>query len=481
MKRIGLNILIILLLIEGPELSGQVNTLYYMDGIPQSYFLNPATQPQCNIFIGVPVASSQYYNFYNSSIRLDDMFWNDAASGEVLHAFHPDADVADFIAGFDDENYLTGDLFVNLLSFGFRVREMYFALDISSRTKERITYPDELIEFIVNGNENGETYDFSALKMDGVEYMEYGITVSRRFGDQLTVGIRPKLLAGVATMKWDDSNMELYTSWEEWTLNSDLNIHISAPGMTIPTDADGVIDFEQDFGFDSAFNSFSDYKKVALGNLGMGVDLGVHYNPIEELQISAGLIDLGYIKWKNHSYNVSLNGSYSYTGIALNPGDTSLNYDILDSITSSLEFTASPESFRTTLEPKVFLSARYFFIPQFDAGFVSRYEFREEGFRFNLTLLANVRPSSMFSLTGSYTPVGGNASSFGLGFSLNLGPFNVYFVSDYLTGKYNLVEKVPLLDNMNRYTFRYGVNLVFGYNQRKKLRKDKPMYYSDEY
>ncbi|MBN2524412.1 MAG: hypothetical protein JXB24_14155 [Bacteroidales bacterium] len=480
MKGIRFNLLFGILVIAGVELSAQVNTLYYMPGVPQSYYMNPATQPGCNIFIGVPAISSWYLEAYNSSIGLSDLFWNDAETGEVLHPFHPDADSYEFVEKFDDKNYLSSELAFNLISFGFRIRKMYFTFDITARTKEQLIYPDDLLDFVITGNTNGETFDFSDTRLELTEHIEYGIGISRTFGDQFIVGIRPKILSGLAAINWDNSHMDLYTTRDEWLLNSDASAQICIPGMTIPTNADGTIDLDREMEFDSTLNSFQDYRKLFSGNMGMGIDLGVHYNPMEELQISFSVLDLGYIKWKNYTQTVSLEGTYSYTGVMLD-ADSTFTYDILDTITTHLDLSSSSGSFRTTLDPKMFLSARYSLVPQFDMGFVHRFDFPKEGLKYSLTLMANYRPSHMVSISGSYTPLGGNAKSFGLGLSVNLGFFNLYFISDYLTPQYNLVENVVLLDGINKYTFRYGVNLVFGCNQKKKLRKDKPMYYSDEY
>ncbi len=482
MKRIRFKIALLLLVFAGIELSAQVNTLYYMTGVPQSYYLNPATQPGCNFFIGLPIISSEYFNLYNSTLKLDDLFWTNPGTGELIHPFHPDANIDDFIEKFEDENVIRGDWSSNLLSFGFRVQNFYFTFDAVSKNTERFTYPKSLVDFIVRGNTNGTEYDFSALAFEFSEHIEYGIGVSWKINDQFQVGIRPKLLTGIAAMQWDDSEILLETTYEEWILNSDVNVNVSAPGLTILTNADGTVDFDNMYEFDSTLNSVNDYKKLLTKNLGFGIDLGAHFFPMDELQISLSVQDLGFIKWKSYSHTLSMNGTYSYIGSELNTADSSFTFSVLDSITSNFEPTSAPGSFKTTLEPKIFLAARYFVLPQFDVGFVHRFDFLKEGFKYSLTLLADYRPTSMFSISGSYTPIGGNARSFGFGLALRLGPANCYFVTDYITTQYNVVKGTAvLLDGINHYAFRLGVNFVFGCNERKKLRKDKPMYYSDEY
>lgn len=482
MRNVRLNILIVFLFVVGAKLSAQVNTLHYMTDIPQSYYLNPATQPGCDFFIGIPMISSQYFDLENSTLDFNDIFWTNPESGELIHPFHPNANLDEFLAKFEDENYIRGDWAANLFSFGFRIKQFYFTFDAVSKTTQRFTYPGSLVEFLSRGGPNDTEFDFSALGLDFTEHIEYGVGFSMRISDELQVGIRPKLLTGIAAMKWNNNDLSLYTSYEEWVLTSNLNMNMCLPGIIVPADPDGTIDFERGFEFDSTINSVSEYQKLLTKNLGFGVDFGAHFFPMDELQLSLSVQDLGFIKWKNYTHNFSMNGSYSYIGAELDPSDTSFTFNVLDSLVSSLDITSAPTTFKTTLEPKIFVGARYFLLPQFDVGFVHRFDFPEEGFKYSLTLLADYRPTSMFSLSGSYTPIGGNARSFGLGLALRIGPINAYLVTDYITTQYRVVKGYTvLLDGLNHYTFRAGINFVFGCNEKKKLRKDKPMYFSDEY
>jgi hypothetical protein len=79
-------------------LCAQSNTMYYQPLIPQAYYLNPATQPGCNIFIGLPLTI--YFEKENTSLHLSDLIWNDPETGQVMHPFHPDANLDDFFSQF---------------------------------------------------------------------------------------------------------------------------------------------------------------------------------------------------------------------------------------------------------------------------------------------------------------------------------------------------------------------------------------------
>jgi hypothetical protein len=93
----------------------------------------------------------------------------------------------------------------------------------------------------------------------------------------------------------------------------------------------------------------------------------------------------------------------------------------------------------------------------------------------DLLLLANWHPIPMISISGSYNLLSKTHSTFGLGLGLKLGPFNVYTVLEDVPFKYDIVREggapIPLPVEQNNYNVRFGVNLVFGCNQKKKTEK----------
>lgn len=461
----------------------QSNTIYYLSGAPQSYYLNPATQPECNVFIGIPIASSANMDVYNSKLSVVDVFTHDQSLDSLIHPLYSNAARDDFLSGLNKTNFINVSGAFNLASLGFRIKEMYFTLDITTRLNEYTSLPKDYFSLLLKGNEDGESFDFSSLNFDYTQHLEWALGISRRFSDQLSVGIRPKILFGLSTIKTNNAGTLLNTGLREWELSSDIDINVCLPGVNIPTDEDGIIDPEGEYDFDSTLNSATDYRKLATNNIGFGIDMGVHYRPIEELELSLSLIDFGYINWKNYTHTVHLNGTYKFSGIIQNPGD-SVNFldHLMDTLKSNMELAGSDQSFRTTLNPKLFVGGRYFIFPKFDLGAISRIEFINKNVSANVFLLANFRPSSVLNISASYNFFNKSSAGFGLGMSLRVGPFNLYAVADDPFGTYQFVSSEEKLTTSSRYaSVRVGLNLVFGCNQNKKLRKDKPMYVSDEY
>jgi hypothetical protein len=360
---------------------------------------------------------------------------------------------------------------------------MYFTFDITSRLDQSLTYPGDLMYLLIRGNENGQTFNLSGFGMNTTEYVEYAVGVSRKFSDQLTVGIKPKFISGISNVTSSNNNISLYTSYNEWILDSQMEINMSLPGVTYPLNEDGGIDPEGEFIVDSNLTEPSNLQALALGNIGFGVDVGANYRPIDQLEISLSVLDLGYIKWKNYVHTAQLEGSSTFDGVELSLSDTSSNFinEIADSIISSIEFRGNSDPYSTYLSPKIFIGGRYFVTKNFDVGGLSRIDFTDAGVQASFMILANWRPSSLAAISASYKPFGGTAKTFGLGASFRLGPLNLYLISDYIPTSYRLVNNVPVPNSQKYFNFRFGLNLVFGCNERKKLMQDKPMYYSAEY
>ncbi len=76
----------------------QSNILYYMPGVPQTHLLNPATQPRCSFYLGLPLASPLQLNVENSAFSINDVVWFDGDS--TITFMHPDADQDGFLKNF---------------------------------------------------------------------------------------------------------------------------------------------------------------------------------------------------------------------------------------------------------------------------------------------------------------------------------------------------------------------------------------------
>lgn len=465
----------------------QDNTLYYLQGAPQRYYTNPASQPQCNFFLGAPIFSSFQFKFETTNISADQFYVKDAETDSIYQFYDRTLSLHNFIDKLDEINYISNELSLNLASFGFRVKKMYFTLDWSLKSFNRIAYPKELVNFIGSDIVDGHSYNLNALNIDFTSYSEIAFGISRQFNEQWSLGIRPKLLFGHATVSTSNSEFQIDTRLREWNTTAKADLNICLPGINIPVNGDGIIDFDQEFEFDSTIEGYSGYKKLITANKGFGIDAGLNFRPHQRVELSLSIVDLGFIKWNKYTHTVALDGQYDWEGITVNSNNDTLNFNdyILDTLQSSFRVTGSGQSFKTYLSSKAYIGGRFFLTPAFDIGLLSRIELFKRHASTNIHLVANWRPSTVFGISTSYGLLDGSYSTYGLGFTTRIGPFNLYIVTDDIPTSYNILRDkdfdIPLPRNMYSYNIRFGLNLVFGCNKVKKLMKDKPMYYSLEY
>ncbi|MBN1951237.1 MAG: hypothetical protein JW801_08530 [Bacteroidales bacterium] len=517
---------LIVFLAAGTALLAQSNTMYYLRNVPQAYYLNPAIQPQPNVFIGAPVLSTSYFDLHHNSIGMSDFFWNDPNSDQVLHPLTSADAMSEFLAKLGDANNITSELDFNLASFGFRVKDLYLMFDVTSRTNAGLKFPNELANFLIQGNEDGQEFHFSNMGFYWRDYVEVGVGASYKIGDMITVGVRPKLLLGVASISSWNNDIRLSTSHDMWQLDSYLEMQMATPGIIFPVDAQGNFDPTGEITLDTALTALvssssrdtilpalKQISRGAAGNKGFGIDFGVNITPMEELTISLSVIDLGSITWNNYAYSADLESSFEFEGIEYNSSDntnagevidelsdtSSFGGGIIDTLLSHFNATGGASSFTTRLTPKVYVGASYSILPSVSFGMLARFDFPESGFEYDLMLHANYHPTSYFALSLSYSPFKGGASTFGLGASFRSGPISYYAVADYNSLRYTLfryegddfisneegvTRNYPVMlsaDNRTAFNIRFGINLVFGWNQRKKLMQDKPMYFSKDY
>ncbi|OFX88122.1 MAG: hypothetical protein A2W99_10760 [Bacteroidetes bacterium GWF2_33_16] len=447
-------------------------TLYYINRVPQSSFMNPAIQPTCNFFLGLPVVSSIQMGVGNNAFSLTDIVKKHPTNDSLILFLHPDAnyDKADFIAKLDDNNMFFEDFQTDLLSFGFRVKKMYFTFNLSEKLNASFNYPKDLMVLALYGNEKffNQTADFSTMGVNLLSWREYGLGISRQFGKDLTIGIRGKVLFGHVAANTENKSMGFYSSRDSIYINANTVVNTSIP-LEAKTTPEGEFD-----GFDESGLDNIDPIDYALqhNNMGLGVDLGVYYKPFNNLALSLSIIDLGYIKWDTDVTNLELKGDFTFKGVDL--GEQVINdsigdpFDlIIDSLENSFTISNNATSFTTGLGTKVYFGASWLVSKKFDLSFLYRGYYLNDHLNNAYTFSANARPVRWISTTISYSIMNGSYNNIGLGLVLGGAPLQLYVIADNASAALWGHETTSV-------NFRVGLNIAFGCRQKTKA-ADKPL------
>ncbi len=466
-------LLLFLLIVNMPGLQAQVSqTLYFMDRLPQSSLINPAFQHQHNFHIGLPGISSFNMNARTNFVSFSDIFFKHPQNDSLISFLHPDADISDFTSKLRKMNSVSPDLYLNILSFGFRANSSFFSFNISERASIRAGLPRDLILLGLKGNEQfmGIEADLSGFGADLSYFREYAAGYSYRVNERLSLGGRAKLLFGKAGLYLTDTDMSLFTDPDSYNprLRSRFNMNFSMP-VTLVKNEDGDIEevishFDTD-GYDPLDFIFN------TRNTGFAADLGVTYNISRPVTLFASVTDLGFINWKEDVYNFSVDGDFEFDGINLSPLFNNDDSDPLDNLLDSLKgifnLNDTQNSFNRRLPPRVYLGGSYELTPGLSLGLLSRSEIYNGRLDQAFTLSANSNIGRWLSASLSWSLMNNSYNNLGMGLALRGGGFQLYAMSDNLNTAFfpHRARSVNLW---------FGLNLVFGHKRPKVAVTDEP-------
>ena len=354
-----------------PPLAGQItNSLYFMHGVPQSNRINPAHQPKCGFYLGFPMLAPIRLEVTSSSVAYQDFIYPHPTQDSLITFLHPLGDKQAFLDRLHSVNYLISDLGTSLASIGFRTSVGFFSLDVTTRVDGAVYYPRDLARLLLYGAREGEIYQFDGMGIDLSLFNEASLGWSASILDNLQVGVRGKLLFGVADLSTRRSELSLSTSQDLWNIRSDIMMNASLPFADVQYDQEGMI---EDVLLDEDIEDLGPFAAPGYlfnaGNLGAGVDVGINYRPIEQLQLSASAVDIGFISWKDGVHDVTYMADYDFEGIEINPFEVSedsnfgdyLDSVLLDSLSTFLEFTQG-RTYSKRLNTKLYLGASWYLL-----------------------------------------------------------------------------------------------------------------------
>jgi hypothetical protein len=462
-------------------LAQQSNTLYFMGGVPQSNRINPARSPECTFYLGMPGLSPLRMQLSSSSLAYDDIIFPHPTADSLITFLHPFGDKQAFLDKLRPLNFVISDLGTSLVSLGFLTGAGFFSLDLTVRVDGSIYYPGDLARLVLQGAGEGETYTFNGLGTDLATFNELSVGWSGAIGNKIQIGARGKALFGLGNITTTHSTLEMTTSEDLWNIHSDMVLETSLPFAEVVYDEEGMI---SDILIKDELQNLKPgtlaREAFNTKNFGLGVDLGVDYRPSERWLLSASVLDIGYIQWKDEINRVSYINDYEFTGLEVNPLEFSENFtfeDYLDSsltalgdtLAGALEFTPGGKYSRR-LNTKVFIGASWSVTEYFNLGLLSRTDFLKEAIAEQVTASASVAAGRNIHFTLSYTYSNSYFKNLGTGISLNAGPLNLYVISD------NVLNTVFWPQEAQSANLWFGMNLVFGYNQFKTDR-DRPLVY----
>lgn len=416
-----------------------LRTSYFMEGSHYRMQLNPALAPSRG-YINLPAIGSLNASVNSSSLGTQDII-------DIIDNSSDDGDYFmkdDFINRLDATNDMNVNVSTDILSAGWYKGKNFWSVNFGLKTDLNTTIPRTMFDFMRDMNMS-ETELATLLKdynmdMGGGElhlrsYAELGIGLARNITSRLTVGARAKLLLGIGDMNLKINKMAINSQYRydpgnpnapvsgNASIQTDAVLETSFKGLKLEESYDAEIDQEiiDDIKFEA--------DELGIAGYGFGIDLGASYKLLDNLTLSASLLDLGFIKWsKNSTQKAVARASQHYTvenytefSDMVTQGDL-LNYDML-----GLE-EVEAEDRTTGLTTTLVVGAEYDVLRMLSVGALYTGRFAKPNSINELSFSANFHPNTMINLSASYSVLQGAGKTFGL--AAKLGP--LFIGTDYM-------------------------------------------------
>lgn len=386
---------------------------YFMDGSSTRMQLNPALQPRRGYF-NLPVIGSFAAEVSTNSLGVQDVIDTFDSDGEFYNN-------DDFYSRLKDMNEVSINLNTDIISFGRYAGKGFWSFNIGARVDVDASIPKSMFQYLRETDKDnfnwadGHSFDIRDEKLNLNSYIEVGFGYSRAINKRLSIGGKAKLLLGAANLNLEINRLQLEGTIDGMNTNvkfqSDAYMEASAKGL----------EFEMVDGYIDDLN----YKNFGIAGYGGAIDLGVSYQLMKNLSLSAAILDLGFISWSKSSTQVAESNKNG----AINRDEIDFNNDsdVLDFNLYGLQMKEG-KSRTTSLAPTMVLAGEYAVLNnKLGIGVLSTTRFGELRKYSELTFSANFRPNTLINTTVSYSMVQGG-ETFGL--AVKLGP--LMLGTDYL-------------------------------------------------
>lgn len=452
--------LILILLISTSCFSQNKQILYNFTSVPQSLMTNPGSDVKYNWFVGIPLLSGFSANMGSSSFSVYDLFANNGVDfntklrNVVFSTSRNDKvsineQLEIFNGGFKLGDWQEG----SYISFG-----MYQELDV-------LTYmPKDYAILALDGNRDhlGKIFDFGDLNARGELLSVFHLGFHKNVSEKLILGVRGKIYSSIFNFSSTKNSGYFYT------IPGTNSIYEQVISANVLVNTSGFLNYTENY----SGNVKSDIMKKTFfgGNLGLGLDAGLTYYLKPNIQFTASIIDIGFIRQTREVESYRYKGYYKYEGLTPDFILGNSNDDIIQEFNDAIPLDTLHTKYTTWRPLKFNSSIQYSFGDgrNSDCNCVGGNEIKYRNSVGAQLFVMSAPRTPLLAFTtyyrrqifdslemkATYTIDSFSAKNIGLGLSTTLGKVNFYLLADNLL-EYKDVSKA------NSLSFQLGLNIIF--------------------
>lgn len=326
-----------------------------------------------------------------------------------------------------------------------------FSVGVSQRADLKTSIPEESTNYIFEGddylaNSTLEVKDFKAEASSFIEVALRYQTPERN--DGLRFGGSLKIFGGQAHGVLTDALGRTLNASSTDTFFVEAQGRIRSSGIAA-------------FGSDTMLSVQTLFRRP--NNMGLGLDMGVHYQFDDRWSFGVSLLDIGFMRWKRRVYDAEFGARFRSVGI---PSLVSATAD-LEAFANSIDDLIIDEPFTNTsapddygpaytrmIMPSLLATASAQISDAFEAGASYGYDIDPSGGQHRIGVNGKVNAGEYVQALAGYSFAGPKHAGLGVGLALALGPLQVYATAD------NVLELINR-DELNGVAVNAGANLIF--------------------
>lgn len=318
---------------------------------PQTLMLNPGAETNFKYHYGIPVFSNVSLNAGIKGFDLSELFSDDNQDF--------DTKFERVLNRLEEDDYINFNMRIDVLNGGYRYDDKTYLSFGFYEEVDFIAYiPKDLIELGYYGNVNFRNRSFSlsqvVMKADLLGVLHAGI--SRKVNKRLNIGARAKIYSSSVNVE-TNFNSGTFTTTEGNTnlLQQSLN-NVNAEVRT-----SGLVNADNQF----LENTNGLLTRTFLGgNLGLGFDFGITYHFTPQLELTASVLDLGFVRHSSETRIYTAEGDFTVDGINFQyDPDNPRDYwqELEEDFDQNIPTTDNPDPYTSWRPTKINAALKYSF------------------------------------------------------------------------------------------------------------------------
>lgn len=426
--------IVLLVLVQIGYSQEEIASFFYPDLI-QSGQLNPAFTTNDRFSLGI---GSTYLHLDVRGPKIRDLYRAKKYFAAVRQSL--------------TRNYLSTDASIHAFDVGFTIKDWDIRTGYNSNFRAFFNFSPDIGKLIKDGNGDliGKTFDIGPeLFMRNIS--EFYVGFSKPVYDQYRIGANLKILNGAFDISTAKSEFNITTKEEYYQLELETDYLINTSYNNLEFSVKELIPFAQ----------------ALQDNIGVSADIGFQYIG-EKYKISTSILDIGWITWSSNPSNYRTQGKYEFNGLTFDDfqkDSLSLN---LDKLKGLFDVRLTNNNY-TTFTPIKFNIMGEYEHNRWVFGAIAYVEMKQLRVLPAFGISAKTKIWDAWELGAQYSIKNRTYTNFGLSSVLNLGPIQMYALTDNIIGPFLGLNKRTI-------NFRVGINISVNRKEEPKPPKVASLY-----